>query len=145
MNSLPPGGGERGVGHWKGSPENHIKLTTYGTIQYRIPVQNNEYRTAEYRIIQNTAAAKTHVHKITNNLFFYMALELNDSDGGNSILGPLEGVGPKISTSWVQMALASLVAIAGPKKYRFSGSPPPLPIALEMDLPLTKSLRPAPF
>jgi hypothetical protein len=41
------------------------------------------------------------------------------------------------------MPLDSLVAISGPKKsLDFQG--PPLPMALEMDFPASKSLRPAP-
>ncbi len=39
---------------------------------------------------------------------------------------------------WAQMALASLVAISGPKKVS-------IPTALEMDLPPSKSIRPAPY
>ncbi len=46
--------------------------------------------------------SETHVHKITNVLVFYMALELNDFDGpANPLLGhgwkAMEGVGPGIS------------------------------------------------
>ncbi len=57
-------------------PENHIKLATCST---------------EYRI-QKTAAAN--LMYIPMYLFFNMALGLNDYDGGNPLLGPLEGICP---------------------------------------------------
>jgi hypothetical protein len=47
----------------------------------------------------------------------------------NPFLGPLEGVGPENVDS-----LGPLIAFQGPS----------LPIALKMDLPTSKSLRPAP-
>jgi hypothetical protein len=85
--------------------------------------------------IQNTV---TRGHKITNvpSFFFYMALGLHDFDAGNPLLGPLEGVGPEILT------------FLGPNGtpfacFDFQGTP--LPIALEMDFPASKSLRPASY
>ncbi len=42
----------------------------------------------------------------------------------NSLLGPLEGVGPEISTFLGPMALALLFAISGPKKDSISGPTP---------------------
>jgi hypothetical protein len=50
-------------------PENHIKLITYST-EYRI--QNTEYTCSKLVYI-----------KFPMYLFFYMALGLNDFDGGN--------------------------------------------------------------
>ncbi len=54
--------------------------------------------------------------------------------GANPLLGPLEGVDPEQQLLWAQMAQKSL---------DFQG--PPLPTALEMDLPSSKSFRPAPY
>jgi hypothetical protein len=45
--------------------------------------QNSEYR------IQNTATAKLMDIKLPMYLFFYMALGLNDFDGGKSIIGAI--------------------------------------------------------
>jgi hypothetical protein len=44
--------------------------------------------------------------------------------GGNPFLGALEGVDPEIFTFLGQMALATLVAISGPKKVSISGPTP---------------------
>jgi hypothetical protein len=109
--------GREGEGHWVG-PENHIKLTTCSK---------------EYRKKQNTITEysfnKTHVHKTTDvpvyqyiYPFFIWRLDLL------IFLG----------------AIHSLVAISGPKEsLDFQG--PPLPMAIEMDLPPSKSFRPAPY
>ncbi len=79
-------------------PKNRIKFTTYR--------------------IHNTPAAKTHVHKITNVPVFYMALGLNDFDGGESTLGPLEGLGHEnlnfLGPTWHWLCL---LPFQGPKKY----------------------------
>jgi hypothetical protein len=77
VNSLRPGGGGplEGLG-----PENHIKLTTYST-DYRI--QNKEYSCSKLMFI-----------KLPKYLF-YKALGLNDFDGANPLIRPLEGVGPE--------------------------------------------------
>jgi hypothetical protein len=42
----------------------------------------------------------------------------------NSLLGPLEGVGPEITTFLGPLALALLFAISGPKKVSISGRTP---------------------
>ncbi len=55
------------------------------------------------------------------------------------LIGPLERVGPENLDFWAQMALASLVAISGPKKG------PPLPIALEMDVTHIKIISSRPI
>ncbi len=44
---------------------------------------------------------------------------------------------------WAQMAHASLVAIIAQKSLNFQG--PSFPMALEMDFPASKLLRPAPY
>jgi hypothetical protein len=48
--------------------------------------------------LEKGVGPETHVHKITNVPVFYMALGLNDFDACKSILDPLEGVGPELST-----------------------------------------------
>ncbi len=58
-------------------------------------------------------------------LFFYMALGLNDFDAGKSITRAIGNGG------WAQKSLD------------FQG--PPLPMALEVNFPASKSLRPAPY
>jgi hypothetical protein len=40
------------------------------------------------------AMSETHVHKISNVPVFYMALGLDDFDGGKSITRPIEMGGP---------------------------------------------------
>jgi hypothetical protein len=64
--------------------------------------------------------------------------------GANSILRPLEEVDPETENFWASKALALLVAILfrAPKKSPFSGPTPSM--ALEMDLPVSKSLRQRP-
>ncbi len=89
--------------------------------------------------------SKTHLHKITNVPVFDMALVLNDFDGANPWLGPLEGVGlenPKLF--WAQRALKSLVAISGLKKVSiFRAHPFRRPS--KWICPPSKSLRSAPY
>jgi hypothetical protein len=85
--------------------------------------------------IQNTS--ETHVHKITNVIpVFYMPLSLN-LVGANPLLQPLEGV-------WVGPENISFLGLTGTRFTRnFQGLT--LPVALEMGLPASKSLRPALF
>jgi hypothetical protein len=52
--------------------------------------------------------------------FFIWRLDLMILMQTNSLLGPLEGVGPEISTFLGPMALAFLFAISGPKKVSIS-------------------------
>ena len=62
-----------------------------------------------------------------------MALGLNDFEAGNiHYVGHLKGWALNSRLFWVQMALASLVAISGPKKSQSQG--PPLQMALVMDI-----------
>jgi hypothetical protein len=74
VNSLCPGGGGRGRGGpLKGvGPENHMKLTACST---------------EYRI-QNTAATKNNVHKITKVPGFFWRSDFMILIGANPLLGP---------------------------------------------------------
>jgi hypothetical protein len=59
----------------------------------------------------------TPVHKVTYVPVFYMALGLNDFDGGKSNTRAIGGVSLKISTFLgAKKQLASLTAISGPKK-----------------------------
>ncbi len=67
-----------------------------------------------------------------------MALELNDFDGGKSITrargpGNLDVFGPEMATSEVNAQLS----------IDFQG--PPLPVALQVDLPPSKLLRPVQY
>jgi hypothetical protein len=57
----------------------------------------------------------------------------------NPLLGPLEGAGPE-NLFYAQTALASLVAISGPKKVSTFRAYP-LPLALEMDLTASKIIK----
>jgi hypothetical protein len=59
---------------------------------------------------------ETHVHKITNVPVFYMTIGLIDFAAANPLLGPLERGGGGWAENLDQVALASLVAISGPKK-----------------------------
>jgi hypothetical protein len=79
-------------------------------------------RQNEQHAVQNTEyiCSKTHVHKITNRPVFIWRLGSMILMGANPLLGPLERVGPE--------------------SLDFQG--PPLPKALEMDFPLSKSLLP---
>jgi hypothetical protein len=75
-------------------------------------------------------------------LFFIWSLYLRILMGANSLLGPLDGVGPEnlevLGPKW--HSLCSL-SFEGPKKSRFSAST--LPMALKMDFPASKLLCPA--
>jgi hypothetical protein len=68
--------------------------------------------------IQNT---KTREQKITNvPVFFLYSLDLMILIRENPLFRPLERVDPENLLFWAQKALASLVAISGPKKVLIS-------------------------
>jgi hypothetical protein len=70
-----------------------------------------------------------------------MELGLNDFNAGKSITLTIERVGPRKSRLfWAQIALASLVAISGPKKVLIF-IVPHLPMALVIDLIRTKPYK----
>jgi hypothetical protein len=70
--------------------------------------------------------------KLPMCLFFYMALGLNDFDAGKSITPLLDFFGPN-DTRFARCHFRAQ------KSLDFQG--PPLPMALEMDIPASKSLR----
>ncbi len=74
----------------------------------------------------------------------YMGLDIWIWMGKNPFLGPFEGVGPESLDFFVPKwhSLRSL-PFKGPKSLDFQG--PPLQTALVMDLPPSKSIRPAPY
>ncbi len=49
----------------------------------------------EMNLTTSHSCSKTHVLKITKVPVSYMSIGLNDFDGANPLLGPLEGVGPE--------------------------------------------------
>jgi hypothetical protein len=68
------------------------------------------------------------------NLFFHMALGLNDFDGANPLFGPLEGVGPEnIDFCWPKWHMLRSLPFQDQKCLNFQG--PPLQMALIMDFP----------
>jgi hypothetical protein len=67
---------------------------------------------------------------------------LNDFDGANPLLDPLEGVGPEISTS-LSHANGTRLALRAQKSFDFQD--PPLPMVFQTDLPASKTLRTAPY
>jgi hypothetical protein len=142
VNSLCPGGGGRG---WlAGQSEFTLSLSRRGLrgrgggplegVGLKTNNIQNRLKNTEY------SCSKTHVHKITS----VMALGFNDFDGGQiHYLGHWKGWALKISTflgpNCTRFAGCQIRAL---KSLDFQG--PPFPMALKMDFPPSKSLRPVP-
>jgi hypothetical protein len=82
--------------------------------------------------------------KLQIYLFFKWRLDLTILMRANPLLGPLEGVGPEnidfLSPNGTKFACCHIRAQKG-----LNFQSPTLPVALEIDLSASKSLRPAPY